>query len=559
MANPPVVVVLSLGSGNEPTGDQLLTEIVRLSIAVGCFHVPFDEPLAHERWEHFEEVVTDAELSCVVCYEPIAETDLDVASLSDFGQRLFKLLKAAEIVSEIIFVCDRTCEKKPGGSIAHSTDLDFLPSAIEPFLLPFMRSRPIVLRDGLGRYAAAQLLDRIVATLPAEATGSATPPPIPSLNPTPPGSSSGKRSRRQSAIVAFTQADHAKQRAVDIRRHFEDKIFLRPSPDDLPMEPLNAVGLRFNAAVVASEGESGGISTSLQHQLSRHYALLDTSQPGDSTFSVLKNVRASAYVLVVIDAKFLSDPWSLNLLDFVERTRGNDGSRIFVRDAALSCPSDADWEEHVRPLLEVGLQRLVTSKWPLADATTTAHVLGELGSSHVAPVKEVESCGAEPANTRWSSVRSASKVDKKETGFLDVAALQGVAFLKLRDARVRAAVRRGLEEASPYSSALALGCGMQVRERLGPSLQASSVVLTHGAQGRAAAPDFFFQRLPELSLSGRPMTHVAISHIADGMDHNRSLKSLILDNASLGDASVGAICAALIRDSDPKVELLSLR
>ena len=43
------------------------------------------------------------------------------------------------------------------------------------------------------------------------------------------------------------------------------------------------------------------------------------------------------------------------------------------------------------------------------------------------------------------------------------------------------------------------------------------------------------------------------------MDHNRSLKELVLDGAALGDAAVGAVCEALVRDADPDLVTLSLR
>ena len=142
----------------------------------------------------------------------------------------------------------------------------------------------------------------------------------------------------------------------------------------------------------------------------------------------------------------------------------------------------------------------------------------------------------------------------------------------LMKARLRAAIRIGLYRAVPFSAAIALGGGMEVREKLGPSLQACSVVLSHSPEhssiattknirssNASLAQDFFHQRLRRLQLSGRPLTLIACSHLADALDHNRALNQLVLDKASLGDDAVSVLTTALIRDADPDLEILSLR
>ena len=52
---------------------------------------------------------------------------------------------------------------------------------------------------------------------------------------------------------------------------------------------------------------------------------------------------------------------------------------------------------------------------------------------------------------------------------------------------------------------------------------------------------FFDQRVASLSLTGRPLTLVAVTHLADAMDHNRSLNAICLDDAKLDDDAVVAI------------------
>lgn len=69
------------------------------------------------------------------------------------------------------------------------------------------------------------------------------------------------------------------------------------------MDPLAAVGLSYNAAILSSEPEIGGASGSLQLQLCRHYNVFDTSDLGHSMESHLEALRTSAYIVVVLSGR----------------------------------------------------------------------------------------------------------------------------------------------------------------------------------------------------------------------------------------------------------------
>jgi hypothetical protein len=184
---------------------------------------------------------------------------------------LRQVLAAADELNEVIFVADRTADahapRNARGREGDANDaLSALPAALEAVLLPLIRSRPLVLRRKLARYAAAQVLDRIVASLPnppdlaelaaaagsrVHGTGAAALSPVG-------GSLSGRRPKQKKKMkkkglvpVDKLAEAAAKARAAFVRKYFEEKVRpplpptparrelwrRRPSPRD-PRDPV---------------------------------------------------------------------------------------------------------------------------------------------------------------------------------------------------------------------------------------------------------------------------------------------------------------------------------
>jgi len=747
----PSLLVFSVGPGLEPTGESLCSELSRLT-PCSVFHVPCDgRIIPGATWDFLEARARAAEVSCLFIYDALVDgsgmgsvprtphgeamgegscgdwntrtdeqgrvyyenssTGESSWELSDAGKvdfvandavgsrwedRLTKLLSVADQTHEVVFVYDRSHDghqmpnTPPRRMFSTADPLSVVPLRLEPLVLPFMRSRPIVLRPSLARFNAAQILDRVVSSLPpppplppARATGAASRAAT-ALSPggkaTPSRQIPGQRRRRgetpggAAAAEALDTGERAlaevSARRAFVRDHFQEKVFLRPSPNDLPMDPLMWVGLRYNAAVISSEPEEGGTAAALAAQLCSHYCLVDVSAPGGGcAAAALEAIRSSAYVIIVLSRRLLADPWALHLIDFVERSRGADGplnfDKVWVREATLpSCSADGDggsednddggdgggggdtvgmspgkhgsvyetagdacWDDVVEPLLLSGLARLRNSRWAPAplhapkpadfyhpeSLAKLAHAgrsrATGMTSPNQAPIEEGSAATPERLSERQSERRAPSPGERRRSltpksgrrgdsqgdsrggataavaeeaaealspaltplalrqcGSLDFGELSA-SETSVRDnrgaeerfARVLAAVRRGLTTAVPFSAAIELGGGMEVREYLGPSLQACSVVLNHSAASRTHAADFFFQRAVTLNLSGRPLNGIAVSHLADAMDHNRSLNAICLDNSALDCESVFLITQALIRDSDPDLATLSLK
>jgi len=319
----PVVCIFSLGPGSEPTGGALIHELTRIT-PTKVYHVPSgsntgDSSLDPSSWYRLEHVVRTAEVPCVFVYDATTLSNIsgdnDTEPLNEWLNQVGSLLAAADERHEIIFVYDRSHDDRVraplsmpslSASISSNTSLSkpldddasdslsTIPPGLQSTFLPFVRARPILLRTPLARFNTAQVLDRLLSSLPpappkawlaarskalAQAKSQAS-SPHGSKPGTPKGSKVSKlrRPRNLSGMpspISETASDGggspssrspltspvrspvrsfptAAQDASDendaieaalarralVRQHFEDKIFLRPSPNDLPMDSL---------------------------------------------------------------------------------------------------------------------------------------------------------------------------------------------------------------------------------------------------------------------------------------------------------------------------------
>jgi len=317
----PIVCIFSLGPGAEPTGGALIHELTRIT-PTKVYHVPSDsnaddsaqDPIL---WYRLERVARTAEVPCVFVYNATTFNNSngmdDSEPPTEWLQQVGSLLTAADERHEIIFVYDRSlddCEWPPvlapsSASIDSSTSLignplgddasdslSTIPLSLQSTFLPFVRARPILLRTPLARFNTAQVLDRLLSSLPpappkawlaarakalAQAKSQASSPhaskpgtpkgskvsklrrprnlsgmPSPISETASDGSGSPARSPLTSPVRGFPANGSALHDASDendaieaalarralVREHFQDKIFLRPSPNDLPMDSL---------------------------------------------------------------------------------------------------------------------------------------------------------------------------------------------------------------------------------------------------------------------------------------------------------------------------------
>jgi len=485
------------------------------------------------------------------------------------------------------------------------------------------------------------------------------------------------------------------------------------------MDPLNAVKLQHNATIISSDPEAGGMGGHIQHQLCRHYSICDASDPTLTMDEVYDALRGSAYIIIVLSVRLLSDPWLLQCIDFVERLRGEDSdnnySKIWIKESTLPCceiteeeqrkekeqhllmqnnnsssqtfgatsfdrfrkrnlinsnnnsnnnshnnmlrpksnqdvlsgielseeeqsllqqkindennsslkevemevevddekkfkfsddnnnddnnndnddkdkSQDNDWARLIAPSLEIGYQRLLFASWshvPLVPKSKHNKQRGSQSSSQNAsrsnsillsargenetslsylnlnnnPEGE-ENQGESVSFYVGAKLRSKFEHAKNTYGSLDGGdnTFQDNRFNENQKKRICLAIRKGLAKAIVFTSSIGLGAGMEVRECLGPSLQACSVVLNHSKESRLLAPDFFFQRIERLNLSGRPLSEVAVFHIADALDHSRTLQHMHINEAHLNDFTCGTVCNAIIRDQQPHLKTLTLK
>lgn len=71
---------------------------------------------------------------------------------------------------------------------------------------------------------------------------------------------------------------------------------------------------------------------------------------------------------------------------------------------------------------------------------------------------------------------------------------------------------------------------------------------------------YFIYLLPiDLNLSNRPLSEVAVFHIADALDHSRKLSEMHFDSAYINDKTCGTICNAIIRDQEPHLKTLTMK
>ena len=351
------------------------------------------------QWDYCFVVAAQVECSPIVMYDSGEGEDISLTKDVQWRARVCEVLSSLTRGGhEIMFVLDETEleERAPieKNNTREATDAfeGVLPGHLE-FLSPFMKSRPIVLRPGMSRYNAAQCLDRIVCDLHiADENDNASEMTVP-MSSFPALSPESKTGRGISSNVTGTPRlvssspsmvsflPPSLKRRTQVRRQFEGKVFLKPSPDDLPIDPLREVGLRYNATVISSESESGGVGHSLLLQLAKHYRCFEAGSRSYDQRTVVRAIEDSAYVVIVFSQRFLTDPWCLALLNFVVKTRmhpaslqlssNNGNSReeeedyevIWVREASLLPLEAPRGPKMVEPFLDIGLQRLIAAGW----------------------------------------------------------------------------------------------------------------------------------------------------------------------------------------------------
>lgn len=198
----PTLLLFTLGR-NASVGDELQYELSRIT-PVRTFHLSVDVD-----WESIRQIGNNNVSICCV-YDSAVGGDMSVEkSFAVWCEQLALLFESYSRSNEIIFVFDGGSSPPP----VRPSDLGVLP--LESPFLHYMRSRPILLRPKLVRYAVAQILDRLVASLPStEAEQGVTRNSGPPL-PTSPSRSS---TRHKSSVTQATMDKH------ELRRFFEEKV-----------------------------------------------------------------------------------------------------------------------------------------------------------------------------------------------------------------------------------------------------------------------------------------------------------------------------------------------